>query len=383
MSSFAIIYHYPCLDGVLGALAARLHCAHVSPTAAITFHPLATWAKEEERAALVSSLRGSGTVAYVIDISGSLDFIMALCGVCERVVLLDHHKAAFEVQEGLDASAGGRPANFEACTVLDHSGCVIAWNYFKLGGSCAAALGGDPAVGERLQQCFALAEDQDLFTFLLPQTKGFAAAVGEAKIEYNAAKNPGLWEALLSLDPAALSASGAQLLQKQADIRAGEREGAFVVKVFPEGSPAQVALECLAIVSKHPDLRSEAGNELAQLSKARGLAPAGVVAYFEPGAGAGTIKVSIRSLPELDVAEVCKLHGGGGHKVRVTPCYPLFITPQHWPHKSELTHTHPTRTRPRILFIYLYRMLHPALYQRPRLPPGDSNNTHSKLIIAI
>ena len=299
------IYHYPCPDGVLAALA--FYLAHKGQP--VHFHPLTTWAKEPEREALLAAIPAQDTV-YVVDISGSAAFLSSLCAKAGRVVLLDHHKAAFQVLEELGA---GRPGNLEAVLDLQRSGCMLALDHFQLTAAPYSLLGGSEAAAARLQQLYALAQDADLFRWSLPGSHAFAAALGALKLEYNPAKAPALFTTLLELDPQALTASGTALLAEQAATRAAEREAAFAVRI--PTADAAAPLECLAIVTAHPDLRSEAGNELASLSAARGMAGAAVVAYVEAGAGEGCIKVSIRSLGELDVANVCKVHGGNGHKV--------------------------------------------------------------------
>ena len=289
-----VIYHYPCQDGVFAALAAFLG---LKEKGALTFCPLTTWAKPAEKDAIVSSC-AAGDSVYLLDISGGSAFVRALCAKASGVYLLDHHKAAFELLEELEAS-GGLPATLHPTLSLVKSGCMLAYEHFQA-----------PAT---LLPLFSLVQDNDLFTHALPGSQALAAALGALKLELDPAKAPSLWDALLALDHGALIASGTALLQQQAATRAAEREAAFSVRI-PAADAAAPPLQCLALISAHPDLRSEAGAELAALSAQRGLAPAGVVAYVEEGMGEGMLKVSLRSTGELDVALVCKAFGGNGHR---------------------------------------------------------------------
>lgn len=62
------------------------------------------------------------------------------------------------------------------------------------------------------------------------------------------------------------------------------------------------------------ELRSDAGNKLAEASLADGLAPVGVLAYAEPGIGDDSqCKVSLRGKGAIDTSAMCKHYGGGGH----------------------------------------------------------------------
>ena len=305
-----VIYHYPCPDGAFAALAAHLHLAlQPASVTPLRYVALTTWAKPAELASIAAATPEDDAV-YLLDISGGREFVTALCARASAVHLIDHHKSALELLAELGS---GAPANLKAHCALDASGCALALRH----------LPPRTALSPPLALAFALVEDGDLYRHALPDSRGFSAGLAELKLEYDAAKNPDLWRALQALDPAALAASGSALLARQAEARAEERARAFAVRVplaaeaGGGGGGAPAHLECLAVLTAHPELRSDAGNELAALSAERGLAPAGLIAYVEAGAGEGAIKVSLRSTGDLDVADVCRVYGGNGHKVRV------------------------------------------------------------------
>ena len=107
-----VIYHYPCADGVMAALAA--HLAHPNST----FFPLTNWAKPAEKEAIVAAIPATDTV-YLLDITGGADLVRALCARAASVVLLDHHKAAFELLEELGAGGAALPANLVSHCALE------------------------------------------------------------------------------------------------------------------------------------------------------------------------------------------------------------------------------------------------------------------------
>jgi len=311
MAKVVIIYHYPCPDGIYGALAAYLHFTYVTvPPPPIRFFPLTVWSKPEEREKIVSAIMEDEDV-YLIDFSGGVDFMTGLCQNAKSVTLLDHHADTFEILPSFLLTA---PKKFHHTVDMARSGAMLAWDHFNLGSPPYTAFGGDEVIAKRVGLAFSLIQDGDLFQWKLDGAKGFYAGFGELKLEYDPSKNPDIWSSLLSLDTLALSTSGKSLLEEQAKQRASEREEAFEVSIpSPEGF-----LSCLAIISKLPHLRSLAGSELAELSQSRGLAPASVISYFEAAAGDGVIKVSLRSLADFDIMTVARFHGGGGHKVSTT-----------------------------------------------------------------
>ena len=334
----SIIYHYPCPDGAFAALAAHLALQPAS-AAPLLYFPLTTWAKPAELSAIAAAVP-AGDAVLLLDISGGRDFVAALCARAASVTLIDHHKAAFEL---LAEFGGAPPAAFASHCALDASGCALALRHLA-----------PPGLPPALAHAFALVEDGDLFRHALPASLGFNAGLAELKLEYDANKNPGLWAALLALDPQALAASGSALLARQAEARAEERARAFAVRVplaTEAGGGAPAHLECLAVLTAHPELRSEAGAELAALSAERGLAPAGLIAYVEAGAGEGNIKVSLRSTGDLDVATVCRVYGGNGHKVRwAVAVAGGRVGREHCAlndnsHTNPNTHTHPAECR--------------------------------------
>ncbi len=306
---------------MVGALGAFLNFTVVNPAQSLRFFPLTVWSKEPEREALVSSITKDEAV-FLVDFSGGIPFMTALCNAASSVTLLDHHA---DTAEALPTFLSNNPpANFHHTMDMARSGAMLSWDFFNLGEPTLAAFKGSEEAAKRTRSVFEYIQDNDLFHHKLAGSKAFTAGFAELKLEYNPAKNPGIWSTLLALNAPTLIATGTALLEEQAAIRAKEREASFVVSIpTPEGTPA---LKCLALITQYPDLRSMAGNELAELSLSKGLAHASAICYTEAGAGEGVIKVSLRSVGDCNIMTVARHHGGGGHKVSFPPPYTHILS---------------------------------------------------------
>lgn len=301
MAPTFVLYHYPCPDGIFGALAASL----VLGEAGTTFVPLAVYEKETARTERVLSLVSPDAVVYLIDFSGGPAFIRAIAGAVARVVLIDHHKTA---QEDMAALADP-PRNLEVHFDMTRSGASLARDFFGL--EAWLTKRSDPRAVNLLRM-IELVEDNDLWRHALPESRSFAAGFGALSLNMDAAKNPRIFAEVAGLDVGAVIAAGAAELERQrvsieADLAAA------APYAIPGGDSS--VLRALAVVTRAPQYRSELGNQLATLSAAAGLDAVGIVAYEESAGGTGALwKVSLRSLPEFDTTPFSRHYGGGGHK---------------------------------------------------------------------
>ncbi|KAI9029485.1 hypothetical protein DFJ74DRAFT_703294 [Hyaloraphidium curvatum] len=311
------VYHWPCPDGIFAALSVRL----ALPSA--RFQPLAVTARPEPGKLALS---GDETV-YFVDFTGPKGFVEAVAAAVPRgkVVVLDHHKTAMEnlVSEGAELAAlkgsfgpsgpavpqgtveAGRyaslaPANVELNIDMLRSGATMARDYFR------------PAMSEATARIVCHIEDADLWNWKLEGSKEFSAGFGKLDLDLSTETNPGIFDALLALDPDALMAQGKEEMAAIKKLVDSALAKAFLVRL-----PAQPPKECMAVrmdtaeeadaFAKH---RSQLGNELAEMSRGMGLPAIGVVAYFvEPG----KTKVSFRSIGKEDTTAVSQMFGGGGH----------------------------------------------------------------------
>lgn len=115
------------------------------------------------------------------------------------------------------------------------------------------------------------------------------AGLASLQLEFDARKNPAIFDQLLAHTPASLIARGRPILAEQQRLVTEAVGQAFEVRL---GGAAHVERDwgrCLAVTvgEELARLRSQLGNALAEESARRGLRAMGLVAYVEVGAGGG------------------------------------------------------------------------------------------------
>lgn len=353
-TKYIVAYHYPCPDGIFGALAAYLYFQKNALLSSIHWLPLTVYSKENERITklenLVTLARSSSTIApssssssvpipvvlYLIDFSGGTHFLSTACTLADRVILIDHHKTAAE-----DLASNPdllHNQHFEQYIDMNHSGATLSRAYFtaltayqhqhqttEIGKNLVLSLfptgrvssPSDTTVSSTgtIDDLFAYIEDNDLFKFHLPNSKEFTAGFGSQAWEFDVNKNPSIFSSLLQLHTDTVIQTGKIEIEKQDKIITEELSTAFTIVIpLPSGTP----LTALAVITNYPDYRSVAGNRLAILSAAKdGCSPVGIIAYEEKGMGnEATImyKVSLRSTGDYDTTSYSRQYGGGGHR---------------------------------------------------------------------
>lgn len=299
-----IAYHFPCPDGAFGAFAAQLYFQHLqkshSDSMKLSFLP--------QRVEISPSpVDDSVTELYMIDWIGSVKNVLQWSHSTESIVLLDHHKTAIDALAELGDAL---PNHVENRCALEHSGAMLAWNYFSNRIQ-------DEEVRERvftpeLRRLFEYVEDRDLWLNALPDSKAVSTAIANAQYNFDAVANPRLWEELGAIGFESMRLAGLQQLAATEVAVAAELRGAR--RIVLERESKEFAVECLAVITERKSLRSEIGNALASHSAELGLAPIGVVAYVESSLNNDDLlKVSMRSIGDTDTSAIAKRHGGGGH----------------------------------------------------------------------
>lgn len=223
------------------------------------------------------------------------------------------------------------PPNVEIEFDMNRSGSEIARNYFQ------------PPLSPALALAYRYVQDQDLWRWQYePESKPFGVGLAHRRLELNYAVNPSIFEQLVALDPAALITEGrAQMAE---DRRLMDHALASAFEIAPRGSDGTAFGRMLAveIPSAMGGLRSQLGNDLAQLSMDRGLTAMGIVVYVERGmlearaqaqtqgreneatsdavggsaaAAQSLVKCSVRGLGDVDTTVISKAFGGGGHRL--------------------------------------------------------------------
>ncbi|KAL9324358.1 hypothetical protein ACSQ67_009215 [Phaseolus vulgaris] len=305
-ASPAILYHYPCPDGAFAALAAHLYFKATSLFSPL-FFPNTVY---KPLSAEDLPLNEIGDL-YLLDFVGPDGFIQEISTKVSRVIVLDHHKTALE-KLGNEVSLG---ENVIKVIDMERSGATIAFDYFK-----DKLLSSDievkyPSVLDEFElarQLFQYVEDGDLWRWRLQNSKAFSSGLKDLNIEFDARKNPSLFDQLLSLNLNTIISRGMlsiSLKQKLID------DGLSKSYEIALGNGAFG--RCLAVNADTTlsQLRSELGHQLATKSKEMKLRGIGAVVYKVPELeNDQLLKISLRSVESEDTTPITQEFGGGGHR---------------------------------------------------------------------
>jgi len=219
----------------------------------------------------------SGRDVYLVDFSYKRPVVEEILKVATRVVLIDHHKSALDDLWELYAA---KPPRLEHLTSLEHSGAVLAWQWFH-----GTNIEGMPELLRHI-------EDRDLWRFLLPGTREIQANVFSYPYDF------GVWDDLMAQPVSELRAEGKAIERKHF------KDIAELVKVCRR--EMTIGGIVVPVASLPYTLTSDAGHLMAteHVSKIG-------VCYWDTPAGR---VFSLRSTDDgPDVAEIAKQYGGGGH----------------------------------------------------------------------
>lgn len=290
-----ISYHYPCPDGVFAALAAHLRFAELGVTPVWIPNTVYSPRRLQDL-----HLQATQTL-YMLDFVGPAGFAQAAAELGARVILLDHHKTAF----GMFEAPESQHPNLDVQLDMSRSGATISLGYFR------------PQVSQDLQKLFDYVEDADLWKWKLPDSKAFHAGLGSLKLEYDANKNPSIFQQLCALQLNTVIQQGHLALKQQDELVSEAVRSAFTVQLGGSQGLKSRWGRCLGVRADRAlsQIRSTVGNELAQASAKQGLRPIGVVAYIEEAMGdRSKMKVSLRSVGDEDTTDISQAFGGGGHR---------------------------------------------------------------------
>ncbi len=220
-----------------------------------------------------------GDLVVFTDIAPSIASAIELGEFAEKLVVLDHHVTArdnFARDPDLVPSLERR--GHEIRFDLGHSGAELAWQHFH------------PT--EPVPELLAYVEDQDLWSWKLPESEAVNAAIGSYPRDFPT------WDELARRSWKELAAEGAPILrERRIEVETSLRFA----------HPVRVAgLELEAVNALHH--RSHIGHELAK--RAAFDRPIGLV-YRMSGR---RVDVSIYSIGDVDVSWIAEKHGGGGHR---------------------------------------------------------------------
>ena len=214
-----------------------------------------------------------------VDIAVDNQQLRELSEVAGHIILLDHHiSAKLRYQSDLatvnQLEAAGHEIHFD----LDHSGAVLAWNYFHP----------DDAPPSLLEYV----EDQDLWNWKLVGSEEVNAAIASYPREFEA------WDELAERSPEELMRDGEPI------VRANKME---VQRALQHRHTICIGNDRVEAVNATGN-RSAIGHELAKRS-AFGLAWGCV--YRITG---DQVHATLYSIGDLDVSQITANLGGGGHR---------------------------------------------------------------------
>jgi len=258
------IYHGNCADGFTAAWVVRKALNDVE------FHP----GVYQNDPPLVD-----GRDIVMVDFSYKRPIMEKIVRAARTVLVLDHHKTAEEDLRGLAESfaiEGNREGSAEVVFDMERSGARIAWDYY---------FDSDPP------PLLLHVEDRDLWRFKLPRTREIQACVFSYPYEFD------VWDRLMASDMEELAAQGEAIERKHfKDVR--ELVGVVTREMKIGGYHVPIA-------NLPYTLTSDAGHLLTENHPFAGC-------YWDTPEGR---VFSLRSRPEgVDVSEVAKHYGGGGHR---------------------------------------------------------------------
>lgn len=216
----------------------------------------------------------TGRDVYLVDFSYKRPVVEAMLGKATRVVLIDHHKTAIEDLAPLIESG-----KIEALVDLEHSGAMLAWKWFN---------GNFREPPDLIKHI----EDRDLWRFALPGTREIQANVFSHPYDF------AVWDELMRRPVVELIAEGKAIERKHfKDIN--EFIGAAAYRM-------SIAGHSVPVLNAPYFWSSDAGHILAEGEPF-------AACYWDVANGERVF--SLRSTEDgVDVSEIAKKYGGGGHK---------------------------------------------------------------------
>lgn len=252
------IYHKACDDGFGAALAIWKRDGDC-----VAYHPAAYGETPPDVA---------GLDVAIVDFSYKRPVMIDLAAKAKSILVLDHHKTAQADLEGLSAEC----PNVEVIFDMERSGAMLAWDYFH-----------PDFVAPKF---FEYLQDRDLWTKRLPGVDEFTAALRSYPQSFH------VWDGLCQ-DVDSLIKDGGAIQRYYRTLVEQTKKHAFA---------RNIAGYIVPVVNASLFMASEVAGELAESE-----AFAAVYAETED-----RVIWSLRSRPPhgLDVSEIAKKFGGGGHK---------------------------------------------------------------------
>lgn len=220
-----------------------------------------------------------GALVVFVDIAVDNRQLRELSRVAGHIILLDHHiSAKLRYQSDLETVNEIEAAGHEIYFDLDHSGAMLAWNFFHPE---------DPA-----PPLLEYVEDQDLWNWKLVGSEEVNAAIASYPREFEA------WDELAQRSPEDLMRDGEPI------VRSNKME---VLRAIQNAHAISIGNDRVEAVNATVN-RSAIGHELA---KRMAFGRAWGCVYRISGS---RVHATLYSIADLDVSEIAGGLGGGGHR---------------------------------------------------------------------
>jgi oligoribonuclease NrnB/cAMP/cGMP phosphodiesterase (DHH superfamily) len=264
-----VIFHASCADGFASCWAARRHFG--------------------DRADYLPATHGddppdvTGKDIYLLDFSYKLDPMRRLISFNRHVTVLDHHKTALEELSPLSDPTGkfaGWQDKIRLILDMNHSGGALAWRYFHPDMSAPWLID--------------YTEARDLWTFHLPYSREINAFLASQPFDHD------LWDQFSNIKVDSL---GWEVMRI---------EGRAILRYQDQKVEEQVRHASEIIIDGHTVLAVNATHLISEIANRLAVGRAFGACFFIRGDG---VKVwSLRSTDGgVDVSEIARRHGGGGH----------------------------------------------------------------------
>ncbi len=273
------IYHASCVDGFGAAWVVREHFGGVVDFYAARYNEIPP------------EVRGRHVI--IVDFSYKRDVLVSMAIAAKSILVLDHHLSAMKDLEGLDHAATSWTKHMNRVEFDETQGSDSLYVLFDMSRS-GAGLTWDFFFGPVPRPMLINhIEDRDLWRFKMPDTRSVSASLFSYPYDFS------VWDRLMDQTHYQIMAhEGVAILRKeQKDLKEILAIATQEFTIQGHRIPAANVPYMMA---------SEAGNELC---KGR---PFAATYYVDKD---GLYNFSLRSSEDgLDVSEIAKMYGGGGHK---------------------------------------------------------------------
>ena len=263
LKNIVVIYHDQCRDGFGAAYAAWKK-----------FGDSASYVPRKTQDPVPEGLEGKEI--YIVDYSYNKAQLNELVAKNKSVVVIDHHATSKDAVTSFEGNV------FD----IEHSGAVLAWQYFH--------------PHTEVPKLLLYVEDHDLWLFKMEFNREFGAALGEYDQDFETWDR--LVENLNDRDDFSKFLSMGETLARFED-KLVQKLLAFKERIVFEGQE-MYAVNCSRLY------RSIVANQLALLNKEKGGIEMAIVYYRYDG----KVHCSLRSNGDVDVSTMAEKYGGGGHK---------------------------------------------------------------------